>query len=198
MTAATEAPGAAPTGVIRSMTGFGRAEAHADGISVRVEVRSVNARHLKLSCRAPSELDSRLHDLEALVREHVERGTVMLNVAIERRAGAAPSRIDPDVVADYAEQARAAAKAAGLSSEIGIEALIRLPGVLTDAASATTDVTGTQEWETIRETVASALVSLVAMRTREGANLEAILRSGAESVERLATSIRVRVPQALA
>jgi len=197
MTAA-DATHAAPTDVVRSMTGFGRAEAHTDAVGVRVEVRSVNARHLKLSVRAPSELDARLRDIEALVRAHVERGTVALTVAIERRAGAAPSRIDAAVLADYAEQARTAADAAGLSPAFGIEALIRLPGVLTDASSEATDATDPGEWETIREAVEGALAELVAMRTREGAAMAAILRSGADAVETLADSIGERVPDALA
>ncbi len=183
---------------VRSMTGFGRAEARATQLGVRVEVRSVNARHLKLSCRAPSELDARLHAIEAVVRERVTRGTVTLTVALERTSGAAPSRIDAGVLADYAEQARAAAVAAGLPSDIGLDTLIRLPGVLTEATSASdVGATDARDWDTIRGTVEAALAELVAMRTREGANTAQVLRAGADAIETLAAAIRDRVPTAL-
>jgi len=199
MTATSDEPESGAGAVVRSMTGFGRADAHGDDLDVRVEVRSVNARHLKLSCRAPAELDGRLHDIEALVRNHVARGTLTLTISIERRGGAAPSRIDAAVLADYVEQAREAATIVGLSSEIALEALIRLPGVLTDATSAAEPgTTGPQEWDVIRAAVKGAAGELATMRAREGTSLASALRMGADAVETLVSSIRARVPDALA
>ena len=49
--------------MIRSMTGYGRAEALVDGRNILVEIRSVNHRYFEFSCRVPRAygfLESRL------------------------------------------------------------------------------------------------------------------------------------------
>jgi uncharacterized protein (TIGR00255 family) len=193
-----DAASPAERGVVRSMTGFGRAESRGADLGVRVEVRSVNARHLKLSCRAPSELDARLHEIEALVRERLDRGTITLTISLDRSRGAAPSRIDAAVFADYAAQAVEAAQIAGLSPDIPVDAILRLPGVLTDAQGTEPQDTGDgADWETTREAVGAALAALIEMRTREGASMEAALRAGADAIEQISEGIRARVPGAL-
>lgn len=183
-----------PAGGVLSMTGFGRAEGEADGLTVRVEVRTVNARHLKVTCRAPNELDARLHEVEALVREHVARGTVALSVSLRRGRAAAPSRIDGAVLADYAEQARAAAAAAGLSGEPSVDGLLRLPGVLSEPEQPTLR---DADWDLVAATIRRALTELVAMRRTEGATLLGVLAGGADAIERLSGFVRTRVPTAL-
>ena len=65
---------------MRSMTGFGSASGARDGLSVTAEARSVNNRFLKVSLRNPSCLSSREHEIEALIREHVSRGTVSVSI----------------------------------------------------------------------------------------------------------------------
>ena len=69
---------------MRSMTGFGSATRSRAGLSVTVEVRSVNNRFLKLVVRAPSLLSAREHEIEALVKDRVARGsvTVMLRTTL--------------------------------------------------------------------------------------------------------------------
>src|SRR5437867_1264160 len=44
--------------MIRSMTGFGRAEGAADGYALTIEIKSVNHRHLDIALRLPAALGS--------------------------------------------------------------------------------------------------------------------------------------------
>ena len=41
--------------MILSMTGFGAADRHVNGISYRAEIRSLNGRYFKLSLKLPEE-----------------------------------------------------------------------------------------------------------------------------------------------
>ena len=50
--------------MIRSMTGFGAAEAQAAGRTVRAEVRSVNHKGLRISVRTPDRFAARQQELE--------------------------------------------------------------------------------------------------------------------------------------
>ena len=66
------------------MTGFGEARLQDERWAVGVEVRSVNNRHLKLNVKATEPYGALEPELERLVRETVRRGTVHLQIRVDR------------------------------------------------------------------------------------------------------------------
>ncbi len=177
------------------MTGFGRAERTGSAVEAHVEVRSVNARHLKVSCRVPTALESSQQALEARVKERCERGTVTLSVRIERTTGRAPARIDPTVLADYVEQLRGAARIAGLSTDVDPAALVRLPGALVDVAPE--EDTGEGDLALAVLALDAALDELVEMREREGASLAVTLSGILDTIDTHAVTVAGRAPAAI-
>ena len=87
------------------MTGFGRAERRTEALTIRVEVRSVNARGLKVTLRTPSLLEPHQAELEKRVKSRCERGTITAFFSIDREQARAPARIDENVLAEYLRQA---------------------------------------------------------------------------------------------
>ena len=67
------------------MTGFGAADGEVAGGRLRLEIRSVNHRHLSVQLKVPGELA----DLEAALRErlrvHFERGHVTVSMRMQLR-----------------------------------------------------------------------------------------------------------------
>ena len=113
------------------MTGFGTADGEVAGGRLRLEIRSVNHRHLSVQLKVPGELA----DCEAAVRErlraHFERG----HVTISGRWLEAPPQ-DESVEVD-AERARALVaalrslgKTLGVPGELDLAAVARLPDVV--------------------------------------------------------------------
>ena len=72
--------------MLSSMTGHGEAHRNVDGLSVAVEVRSVNNRFFKLNFRASEGYAALESQVEALVRQQVRRGTVQINLRVDRQA----------------------------------------------------------------------------------------------------------------
>src|SRR3954464_504071 len=102
-----------PDHLIKSMTGFGSAEASVGSHRVAVEIRSVNHRFFNPSIKTPSALSRLEGDIRELLRERVTRGHVTASVRIGSDAEAGP-RIDADRVAAYVEQLRGIAERVGL------------------------------------------------------------------------------------
>src|SRR5204862_81545 len=73
--------------MIRSMTGFGRAEASTDLCTITVEARSVNHRHLDLAIRMPRALAGLEPRVRRALSQTLERGRVDLNVQLGPGAG---------------------------------------------------------------------------------------------------------------
>ncbi len=184
--------------MIRSMTGFGRAEATGGDVTVAVEARSVNHRHLDVALRLPAALSSLELETRRLVQSRLDRGRVDVAVQVGRTAGPAAQdvRIDAALARRYLEQARALATELGLTADVGLGWLLERPGVVQ------VDERTLPDPETLRpllvDAVARALDDLVARRAAEGATLASELRGLVAELQAGIDTMEARAPVAAA
>ena len=69
--------------MIRSMTGFGRAQGSGAGLVFTVELKSVNSRYFEFNCRLPKGYLFLEDKLKAFTSERVSRGKVEMYVSID-------------------------------------------------------------------------------------------------------------------
>lgn len=170
------------------MTGFGEAR-HQDGNgTVAVEVRTVNNRHLKVSTKITDPYGALEPELEQLVRERVRRGTVQVNVRIERPRRAEDYRLNTVALASYRDQLR---RMEG-GGAIDLGALLTLPGVVEEQRAAAPNVA--DEAPAITRVVAQALEGLEAARAREGAAMAAELSALGQVVRAGVDQVAERAP----
>lgn len=178
--------------MLRSMTGFGAAASEAgSGSGLRVEIRSVNHRHLVLKVRLPESLAALESEIDGRVRARCERGSVTVNVAADGAGPAGGLRVDRALARRYREDLASLAAELELGSELSLDTLLALPGVLTSQGSGA---------ESSQETAVLALVEealerMLAMRASEGAALATDLRKNARALAALATRIEKRMPR---
>src|SRR5690606_15938624 len=77
-----------PCPMLRSMTGYGRAESSDDVHAISVEIKSVNNRYLDFQCRGPRELLNLDNILRKELGDFVMRGSVTCNVNVETKTAA--------------------------------------------------------------------------------------------------------------
>src|SRR5262245_2076666 len=121
--------------MLRSMTGFGAAASEADGASLRVEVRSVNHRHLVVKLRLPEAFSALEPEVEERVRAQCERGTISVSLAHERTSTTTSARVDYELARRYARELTALAGELGVPATLSLDTLVTLPGVLADSAA---------------------------------------------------------------
>jgi uncharacterized protein (TIGR00255 family) len=162
--------------MIRSMTGFGRAELAGDTLSVTVETRSVNHRHLDIGIRLPSALASFDAEVRRAVQGRVDRGRVDVSVQIAP-ASSQPTRtvrFDTELARRYVEQARHLAREIGVPSDVDLRWVLERPGVLEH--SDVPPIEAAAVWPLVTDALTRALDELVERRTTEGAALATELR----------------------
>jgi len=176
--------------VIRSMTGFGRAEFRVEGVSFAVEVRSVNHRHLDVSVRLPRVVAAAEAALRGRIPTNYARGKVDVSVSL---APGSTLRAEPEIDREVAERylafADELARERGLSGELPVATLLALPGV---ARLVEHDFDPDFASEALGEAVDQALEAADLMRVAEGANLDRDLRLRLARVDGLAREIRER------
>jgi uncharacterized protein (TIGR00255 family) len=178
---------------LRSMTGFGAAAGASEpGVAVRVEVRSVNHRHLAVKLRLPEAYTALEPEVEARVRAKCERGAVSVSLSAERSGANLVSRLDRELARRYQRELLELAAELELGPAISLDTLVALPGVVGGTAE---DGANGPLQAAILELVDEALERMLAMRTAEGANLAADLRKHARALAQLAARIEKRMPR---
>ena len=179
--------------MLLSMTGFGEAVCHQDGRTVAVEVRTINSRYFKLSLRAGEGYGSLEPQIEATVRKAVRRGTVQINIRVDRAPSADDYRINVDVLERFRRQLEPLCRQWGVSEAVNPEAMLALPGVIDEKSTTTIDPAA--DWLVIAPTLQQAMENLTQMRAREGQAMADDLQENCRSIGVELEKVRIRAPQ---
>ena len=178
--------------MLLSMTGFGEAHRRQDGVAVGVEVRTINGRYFKLNFKAGDGYSALEPEVETLVREQIKRGSVQVNLRMDRARSADDYRLNINVLANYRRQIEDLHNQWKVADVVPLETLLLLPGVVDEAPADSFDPAG--EWPIIRETLLAALENLARMRTQEGQAMQADLAANCAVVATELAAIEVRAP----
>lgn len=181
--------------LLSSMTGHGEAHGHQDGLSVAVEVRSVNNRYFKLNFRASEGYAALESQVEAIVRQQIRRGTVQLTLRVDRQASPDDYRLNSTVIAGYLRQLNAMAKEGIKVDGVRAESLLQLPGVICEPVADWTMVE--THWPFIEPVVKEAVKQFAAMRAEEGETMAVDMRSNCQLILRELQQIELRSPQVI-
>jgi len=176
--------------MILSMTGFAAVAAELPGVSVAVELRSVNHRYLDVTVKLPDELRA----LETALRERLaaalKRGKVECRVSLARSAGASAAlAVDPKRVAALADAASEVRHLVPSAAPLSAAEILRWPGVLIEPTVAADTLA-----ETVQALVDRALAELAAARAREGAKLADVLLARCGDIDAQVARVAPRIP----
>ena len=157
---------------MNSMTGFGRGEASGEGVSVIVEMKSVNNRFRDLQLRCPREYMAFEPRIAALLKPRFGRGRIDVFVRRMCRAGSMGVVVDKAMAETYHETLSELARSLGVEPEVDLNYLAGLPGVLVTVEQEV-DVTG--EWYVVETALSAAAKHLGEMRAKEGEAMHKVL-----------------------
>jgi len=154
------------------MTGFAQAKGQINGqLNFTLSLKSVNHRYLDIHFRMPSDSDGLEMKLRRILKEKLARGHVELSLNVER-GGTENFALNREIVGGYVQAFRSAAAEFQLNSDLDLNAILRMPGVLESAA-----LPANEELENaVLGKVDEALKQLNAMREEEGRGIERELR----------------------
>lgn len=174
------------------MTGQGSAHVTEEGVSVAAEVRTVNSRYFKLALRASDGYGSLEPRIEEVVRRYVRRGTVQLDLRVERQAAAGDFRLNETALASYQRQLTQVARQLKLDSHVTLESLLALPGVVDERVSRNVDTDA--EWPLVERALVLALEGLTKMRTDEGQAMASDMSAQCKAISDELDCIAERAP----
>ena len=172
------------------MTGFGEARLQEPRWSILVEVRTVNNRHFKLGAKISDPYSAFEPELDRLVREKVRRGSVQVNIRVDRPRRSEDYRLNTVALSSYRAQLQDLFGTQGTTLDLA--PLLNLPGVIEEIRPVAT--APAEDWPAIAGVVTQALEQLDAARTTEGNAMARELTALAGTIEKHLGKIAERGP----
>lgn len=162
---------------IYSMTGYASLRGSvADGAAFTLAIKSVNHRFLDLHLRLPSFCDALEVQMRLALKQNLKRGHIEVTLQLDRRAAALEVQLNAGLLEGYVSAFRRAAAMNGLAGEPDLNALLRIPGVMSaDTGVAVDGVEGLDA--AVLSEIGPLVDKLNEGRLQEGSALAAELRA---------------------
>ena len=154
--------------MLKSMTGFSKAEASDKGTKVTVEVKSLNGRFLDINCRLPKALNYKELDIRDLIKANVARGTVTININLEYESYEKMFTINEQTAVSAFETLKSLNKKLRIKEPVKLDHLLVFSQYLNNKQD---DTNVESDWKIVRKAVIDALKNLDRMRQKEGQNI---------------------------
>ncbi len=179
--------------MIRSMTGFGRGQDTIDGLSIVVEIKSVNHRYYEYNSRLPRAYNFLDEKLKNYLQQRISRGKVDVFVQIDTLETASSEvSVNFALAESYLQALRELGERYGVRDDISVTNLARYPDILTVRQAAVDEDT---VWAAVQQVTDAALDRFVAMREQEGARMREDILSRAETILQAVAAVEERSPQ---
>lgn len=158
--------------MLKSMTGFGRAEQTVNDKTFLVELKSLNGKQLEINLKIPPLLKPYEFDIRNLLQENLLRGTVECLILIKQNGSSKPVVINTDLIKAYYNQISGLASELNIDTNSVLSALLRLPEVV----SPSNEILGENDWAGLKKVLDAAIKELNQHRIEEGKSLDKELR----------------------
>lgn len=157
--------------MVKSMTGFGRAEQSVGDKTFLVDIKSLNGKQFDLQLKIPAFLKPFEFDIRRLLSEGLGRGTVDCTISLKETGNAKPVTINTDLARAYYQPLRQLSDELNLDTSSLLSTILKLPEVITPTSETLTD----EEWKNLAAIIQAAISNLNDHRLEEGRSLQADL-----------------------
>ncbi|MBC7849138.1 MAG: YicC family protein [Chitinophagaceae bacterium] len=154
--------------MLKSMTGFGRAEEKAGDKTFLIDIKSLNGKQFELSLKMPAFLKPFEFEIRTMLSEKLNRGTIDCTISLKESGGSKPVSINTNLARAYYKPIAELSKELGLDSSQILSAILKLPEVITPTGETLTDT----EWQDFKKILEAAMEDLTLHRLDEGRSLQ--------------------------
>lgn len=172
--------------MIKSMTGFGKAEFEINNKKITIEIKSLNSKQIDINTRTPALYREKDIVIRKILSEKLVRGKVDFNIYVENLGEESNSKINEPILKGYFEHLKQISSDLNLPTDHStLHAAMRLP----DVVKTEYETLDEKEWETILKNIHKALDDIEKFRIQEGAALMTDVSGNILSIQNLLVQI---------
>ena len=182
--------------MIRSMTGYGRAEVVTETRRISMEMKAVNNRYADFNIRMPRRFQFLESRIRSVLKEYAERGKIDVFIQSEEYGDMAGTlRYNEALAGEYVSCMRRMIEKFGLKADLSAADVARAPEVFTIGEA---DRDEEELWAMIEPVVRSAAAHFNESREAEGMKLRADLLEKLDELERITDEVMAHEPEIMA
>jgi uncharacterized protein (TIGR00255 family) len=164
--------------MLKSMTGFGRAEQTVGDKTFLIDIKSLNGKQFELLLKLPAFLKPYEFDIRGILSKKLGRGTLDCTISLKQTGSAKPVNINTALAKAYFEPLSTLAKELNLDTSTILSSILKLPEVITPTSDTLTD----DEWESFAKVLDAAIDDLNVHRVEEGKALASDLLERVDNI----------------
>lgn len=177
--------------MLKSMTGFGRAESLIDGFLIKVQVKSVNHRYADFSVRVPRVYNFIEDKVRQRLISYISRGKVEVNITVEQKDGDDKIvTLNKSLAENYLKAMREMTEL-GLKDDLTVSHMSRFTDIFNVEYA---DIDEEDVFIKIDTVLKCALEEFVSMRQEEGSRLENDIRLHLDRILEFVEKVELRSP----
>lgn len=181
--------------MIKSMTGYGRAQRQIDGRDITVEMKSVNHRFFEFSARVPRMYGYIEEKLKSYVQGQISRGKIEMSVTIQSfDAGNVSVAINKELAGAYIAALRELGHEYHLQDDLTLSSVSRFSDIFTVSKEPDDEEA---IWIAVKSVADQAVEKFVAMRTVEGERLQEDLLGRLSTIESQVAIVTEQSPKTM-
>jgi uncharacterized protein (TIGR00255 family) len=154
--------------MLKSMTGFGRAENTAGDKTFLIDIKALNGKQFELQLKMPAFLKPFEFDIRRVLSEGLGRGSVDCMISLKETGNAKPITINTDLAKAYYQPLSQLAAELNLEKGDLLSTILKLPEVITPSSETLTN----EEWQQFKKILQDAIHNLNNHRMDEGKSLK--------------------------
>lgn len=172
--------------MIKSMTGFGKAEFEVNNKKITLELKALNSKQIDINARLPSVYREKEIEIRKELAEKLVRGKIDLTLYVENHGSESNSKINEPILVSYYQHLKKINDMLGLETDQStLHAVLKLP----DVVKSEYDTFDEEEWLVIADHLRKAIDEINEFRAKEGKALEADIIANTQAISDLLTQI---------
>ncbi|OIP00793.1 MAG: YicC family protein [Bacteroidetes bacterium CG2_30_33_31] len=151
--------------MIKSMTGFGKAEFLNSEKRISVEIKSLNSKQADIGIRMPNIYNEKEIEIRSLITKELGRGKIYLQINVENLGNIPPVEINKALAIRYIDELKEIENLCGIGNKTDyISVISRMP----DIVKSKNDTLGEDEFKTLIDILKIAIKNADTFRIEEG------------------------------
>lgn len=179
--------------MVRSMTGFGRAELTVDGRDIIFEIRSVNHRFFELNCRITRGFNFLEEKIKSYLKEKIKRGKVDVFISLSQKEDTeCIVKVNKSLAAGYINALKCLAQEYDIADDVSVSSVAGYSDIFQVHKTPEDE---DEVWASVKQVADTALADFLKMREVEGERLKADVVSRLERILSIVEEVELTAPQ---